>query len=280
MRNIIIESLGKPEKYPIVFTFVFSLIFSIASNGLSNLILEVACTWLETTIGLTKLIWQITIVSVMSIFLFLLISNIKQNFVNWLSGNKKLTTTAPEKLQATFQGLIVFASTSKKPPAEIAIRHHWENGNGNLKHCWVISGNTQGLESAQKMIDNLVKDLQIGDTIFHFKSDYLMIDPEDPKKTINLVPNLAEANDPNIIRKIVEAIYKDAKDQYDLEESDIIADYTGGTKSMTAGITLACAEPSRRLQYIVSEYDENNAPFNSKVMEIKLSYRLKPVKNA
>jgi hypothetical protein len=102
-------------------------------------------------------------------------------------------------------------------------------------------------------------------------------DPENPKNQLSLVLNPEDANDPNQIRKIVEAIYQDAKENHDLDDSDIIADYTGGTKSMTAGLVLACASPDRRLQYVLSDYIDNK-PVNPKVMEIKLSYSLKPVK--
>ena len=51
------------------------------------------------------------------------------------------------------------------------------------------------------------------------------------------------------IRRLINCIYADAQKQK-LQESEVIADYTGATKGMTAGIILACTNSNRRLQYI------------------------------
>jgi len=277
MRKTIL-SLAKPDKYPIVF-FTFTLTLSIAANGLSTLILETLGTWLESKYGFSKIFWQIVVVSILSIILFLSISNIRRILSN-IFGGSNLTTEAPEELRSTFRGLIVFASLGKESPAKIAIKHHWNNGNGDLAHCWIVCGGDKALTAAKEMVNGLTQEDKIPERTFHFLPEYEMSNPENSSLTLNLVPNINEANDPNIIRQIVEAIYKDAKDKFNLDESDIISDYTGGTKSMTAGLILACTVPSRRLQYILSEFTQDNKPTNSKVMEIKLSYQLKPVKTS
>lgn len=279
MRNITLESLAKPDKYPIIFTFVFSLTLSIVANGLSNLLLETIGTWLETKLSFSKIFWQIILVSVLAIFLLLSFSNIKRILSN-IFGTRTFTTEVPEELNSTFRGLIVFASLSREPPAKIAIQHHWNKGNGDLEHCWIVCGGEKALIAAQNMVGELIQDLKIPERVFHYLPNYAMLDPKHASSQITLVPNLHEANDPNIIRQIIEAIYKDAKDKYNLDESDIIADYTGGTKSMTAGLILACTVPTRRLQYILSEFTPDNKPIDSKVMEIKLSYHVKPIRIA
>ena len=266
-----IDSLAKPNKYPIIF-FVFTIAISIATNGLSDLLLDTLGTWLETKYGLSKIFWQIGIVSILSITLLLSISNIKRLITN-IFGDRSLITEAPDELSATFSGLIIFASLTVDSAAKIAIQHHWKESKGDLKHCWIICGGDKALAITKEII----KSLNIPENIFHFDSDYPLSDPENPKNQLSLVINPEDANDPNQIRKIVEAIYQDAKENYDLDNSDIIADYTGGTKSMTAGLVLACASPDRRLQYVLSDYIDNK-PVNPKVMEIKLSYSLKPVK--
>jgi len=271
-----IDSLAKPNKYPIIF-FVFTLTLSIAANGLSSLILDTLGTWLETKYGLSKIFWQIIVVSILSIILFLSISNIKRIISN-IFGDRSLISEAPEELNATFRGLIIFASLKVDSPAKIAIEHHWKGSKGDLEHCWVICGGDKALVATKEIIKSL--GITEDEKIFHFDSDYTIPNPEDPKnpkKNLSLILSPEDANDPNQIRKIVEAIYQDAKDKYDLYDSDIIADYTGGTKSMTAGLVLACASPDRRLQYILSDYIDDK-PVNPKVMEIKLSYSLKPVK--
>ncbi|MFN6066155.1 MAG: hypothetical protein ACK45T_03095, partial [Pseudanabaena sp.] len=103
-----IDSLAKPNKYPIIF-FVFTLTLSIAANGLSTLLLDTLGTWLETKYGLSKIFWQIVVVSILSIILFLSISNIKRIITN-IFGDRSLISEAPEELNATFSGLIIFAS--------------------------------------------------------------------------------------------------------------------------------------------------------------------------
>lgn len=277
MRNITLESLAKPDKYPIIFTFVFSLTLSIVANGLSNLLLETLGTWLETKLSFSKIFWQIILISILAIFLLLSFSNIKRILSN-IFGTRTFITESPEELNSTFRGLIVFASLSKESPAKIAIQHHWNKGNGDLEHCWIVCGGEKTLIVAKSMVAELIQDLKIPERVFHYLPDYTLLDPKHSRSLITLVPNLHEANDPNIIRQIVEAIYKDAKDKYNLDESDIIADYTGGTKSMTAGLILACTIPTRRLQYILSEFTPDNKPIDSKVMEIKLSYHVKPIR--
>jgi len=64
-------------------------------------------------------------------------------------------------------------------------------------------------------------------------------------------------------------------------ETDVIADYTGGTKSMTAGTVLACASPDRRLQFMKpGKYREDGtadhqAGSNPYLVDIRYSVRPK-----
>ena len=81
-------------------------------------------------------------------------------------------------------------------------------------------------------------------------------------------------DDPNHIRRLMEGIYADA-DRNGLSEAEVIADYTGATKGMTAGILLACTKPERSLQYISQVH-------YPKIMAVQIAYRLKqrrPVKD-
>ena len=55
---------------------------------------------------------------------------------------------------------------------------------------------------------------------------------------------------PEKVFLVVQSIYYKAR-SLGLTESDVIADYTGGTKSMTAGMALACsAAPGRDAEYM------------------------------
>lgn len=64
-------------------------------------------------------------------------------------------------------------------------------------------------------------------------------------------------------------------------ESDIIADYSGGTKSMTSGMVLACALPERKLQVLKPrKYDKDGTAdrkAGSDPRYIDISFKLKQV---
>jgi hypothetical protein len=106
---------------------------------------------------------------------------------------------------------------------------------------------------------------------FHY-GNYELEDPEHPEQKLNLLVPDDVVDDPNYIRKLVNCIYADAQHQ-GLEESQVIADYTGATKSMTVGIVLACTAPERQLQYVSQVTDPQ-------MMQVKISYKLKPVKGS
>jgi hypothetical protein len=69
--------------------------------------------------------------------------------------------------------------------------------------------------------------------MFHFKS----LSPED-------------ADNPEAVHSLVDQIYVEAAGTFGLAEGEVVADYTGGTKSMTSGMVLACTSPSRPLQFM------------------------------
>jgi hypothetical protein len=52
------------------------------------------------------------------------------------------------------------------------------------------------------------------------------------------------------VHRLVDAIYTEAMEVHGLKEEEVVADYTGGTKSMTSGMVLACASPRRPLHFM------------------------------
>ncbi len=94
-------------------------------------------------------------------------------------------------------------------------------------------------------------------------------------RIVDLAPELI--NDPNHIRQLINSIYIQATEQTGLSPIDFIADYTGGTKSMTAGMVLACSKPERKLQYLVSDRDSHGKIIDSQMMKVTLSYRIKAI---
>lgn len=130
------------------------------------------------------------------------------------------------------EGLIVLSSPgSRTTPAENAIKAHL----GTLQHCWIIAGpDVPGIRpSSADNARSLIEHYQtLRPTIrFHPRE---LDDEHNPEKAFHLV----------------ESIYREAR-AFGLTEHNMIADYTGGTKSMTAGMVLACsASEDRDAQYM------------------------------
>jgi hypothetical protein len=137
-------------------------------------------------------------------------------------------TTAPVQPR---RGLIVLVSAGPPPTAaEEAIRAHLER----LEYCWLIVGPGEGEGSPRENAERIIREYsQHNGRQIHFEQRYL----ENP-------------NDLEAVYYLVQSIYTEAR-AYKLSEADLIADYTGGTKSMTAGMVLACAtREDRDMQYM------------------------------
>jgi hypothetical protein len=130
------------------------------------------------------------------------------------------------------KGLIVFSSPgARTTAAENAIKAHL----ASLEHCWIVAGpdrpwTTPHARANAEQIVAKYKALKPTMT-FHLKE---LDDEHNPEKVFHMV----------------QAIYHEAR-ALGLEETDIVADYTGGTASMTAGMVLACsASEERDAQYM------------------------------
>jgi CRISPR-associated protein (Cas_Cas02710) len=277
-RPWIVAAIESPAEHPIIFVFVITLALAVASNGISNLILDNLCTWLEQQSTIAKVIWQLGIVGSLALFFLINVTNISAVLQRQFGQSIPYRTKVrPLRAKDTVKGLIVFMSLGLEPPAKTAILHHWQEGNGRLEHCWLICGGDPSLQKAKELVDLLIAD-RLPQRIFHFGTKYQYHNPEDPQYPLSLVTDPNLANDPSHICQVIEAIYTSAEHSpFSLGESDIIIDYTGGTKSMTAGAILAGASPKRRLQYIISDYQDNK-PVNSRVMEVNISYQVKQSK--
>ena len=279
-RPWIVEAIESPAKHPFIFIFVITLALAVAGNGLSNLILDNLCTWLEEQSQFTKASWQ-------GLLVIILISSIALSSTNlaaiWrrfigqtIPYSSKVRPLAPTE---TVKGLIVFMSLSVESPAKTAILHHWQDGHGKLEHCWLICGGTPSLDKAKELVEQLITVHKLPPRTFHYGTSSEYPNPDNIYHPFSLVTDINFANDPSYIRQLIECIYTSAAEtSFSLAENEIIVDYTGGTKSMTAGAILAGASPDRRLQYIVSDYDDKNKPINSRVMEVDISYQVKPSK--
>lgn len=76
---------------------------------------------------------------------------------------------------------------------------------------------------------------------------------------LGLIPMKFDNQVTECARRAVDEVFDHAAD-YGLKQRDIIADCTGGTKSMTLGVILACLEEDRDIQLIGSEYKPDGWP--------------------
>jgi hypothetical protein len=273
-RNFLVEAIANPGQQPVVFIFVITLGLGIAANGLSSLVLDILGDWLQTHWGMPKVVWLITVVLAVVGAVLLGIPTFVTGMRSLVLRNASLVeTTKVVALRQTLPGLIVLMSL-QDAAARAAILHHWRSGEGKLQHCWIICGGEKSLAAAEAMVNDLVGQ-GLPRRMFYYGA--AIADVTNPRVMLTLSPDERWAQDPNYIRRLVEAIYQEAQMQYGLSEREMIADYTGGTKSMTAGVILACAKPTRRLQYWLSDYDENRQPVNSQMMEVVVDYQLKPL---
>jgi hypothetical protein len=277
-KTLLQEAIASPGKRPLIFIFMIGLLLAVAANGLSTLILEVLGTWLEKTFEIKKVFWQMSIVT--SIILLLTFWLMRAGeLIRKLFSRSTLAIRDANVIamnETTFEGLIVFVSSGNNPPAKIAIEHHWQNRKGKLEHCWLIS-TEESLSNAVQISKDFIE-AGVPSSTFHLGNEYLMANVESLKHQISLVITKQQMNDPNYIHNLINCIYEDGAEKFGMDESEIIADYTGGSKSATAGIVLAGASPHRRLQYIVSDFDPvSKTVSNSEVNEVRISYSVKPI---
>ena len=120
-----------------------------------------------------------------------------------------------------------------------------------LEHCWLIatttgSPDTSSLTYLPPLIAYLKKKhgLKIQ---FHTGANYaIRIDRDDALIT-------------NQTRSLVNRIYEEAH-ALKLAEQDVVADFSGGYRSMTLGMILACLNKGRDIQFAGTRYDANARP--------------------
>ena len=121
-------------------------------------------------------------------------------------------------------GLIVMASGGKT--GRQAVRHH----TGSLAHVWIIE--TPEMAEPSQQLRRFIEDQGVQ---WHI----LPVDDEfDAAQCYRRVRDVFLIEGPAV----------------GLAPSDIIADLTGGTKLMTAGMVLACGDLNQALQFVPTEY--------------------------
>lgn len=282
-RNPMIEWVTDPTKNFLTFFLVGTLLFTIVSDGISALFWDNLGEWLQAQLGIENLsTFRLMVVFGLIFVIFVLIYVtpfsrwLKRRLVRAFGNTPQTIQTHAQPLRETFPGLIAVMGrtpANDESPAERAILHHWNGGQAShLLHCWIVC--TQQSEcSAQELEKKLIDRSLSQGCALHYGENYWMDDPENLGEQLSLCVADDSINDPIYIQRLINCIYADARTRYGLEESEMIADFTGGTKSMSAGILLACATAARRLQYI-------SQLGNRELMEIEIAYKLVPDKGA
>lgn len=267
-RNPIIKILADPTRFFLANFLLGTLLFNILSTGVTDLFWDSIKGWAKTQPWMSETLFRLLVST--GLILLVLSAIYITNVTQWI--RTRLTTlgllpapitTNVTPLQKTYPGLIVLMSPKREnSPAEVAIRHHLKNN--HLKYCWIIC--TQDTwEPARLMVDHL-KQTGAKNVRFYYGNEPIEdIELCDRSLTLLIPNNLID--DPNHIRKLVEGIYTEAR-KNGLSETDVIADYTGGTKGMTAGVLLACTKPARSLQYLSQVH-------YPAIMAVNIAYKLK-----
>lgn len=153
--------------------------------------------------------------------------------VAWRAGS--LDAEFDEKQVAPpHKGLIWLLSRGNLDLPLIAIRHHHaaEGAAGHLGHCWVVL--TPGSQELYEQLKARVEEVGF-DVLLH--------------------PVQLEAVTIEATYRAIDGIYAKKAGEVNLTADDIIADLTGGLKTMTAGMVMACLPHGRALEYIESARD-------------------------
>lgn len=277
-RNSIVELITDPTKSFLSFFVVGTVIFTVISNGVSDLFWAMSGIWLQRRLGIDNplVLKAIAIAVLIALILFIIYITpfslwFKRRLFELFRGNEPLEIqTNAKPIEETFPGLIALMSPTppdRQSPAERAILHHWNQGHKpHLRHCWLIC--TEQSEKAAQELHKKLIDMRISPELqLHWGESYQFENPKYPGKMLSLHVSEELMNDPICIQNLVNAIYADALSRYGLDESEMIADLTGGTKIMTVGMLLACTTATRRLEYI-SQLEQQ------RLMEIDIAYKL------
>lgn len=233
MKKVIARLFNADKVPPLLFLGIIYLI-GITTNSLSDAIKEYSGleSWLTTVIGLSFLL------------LIIMLFDPIPKFINYLIARRGRLVSNMGLSPERHKSLIVFCSVGPNISAEQAILFHYKGLNSEhqdtvLEHCYLVTAGDASKKAAKELVEKLVKE--------GF--------PPDIFKYIDKMSG-DDADNPEQVYKIIEEIYQSLPD--DLEESDVIADYTGGTKSMTAGMVLACALPHRKLQVLKPRQYKND----------------------
>ena len=218
----LLESLRRHRN--LVLVFISALLLPLITN--------LASSWLELTIGQTPN--RLTQLLAAGIALAVGLSVL----LRVLGKQEPLELVPEEERPPRFPGLIVLVGVGRKDvePEKLshnsAIEHHLdceEAGGEPVRVCWLIA--TGGVKGSVPVAREVRKR-------YESRCDKMIL------HALNSAFDVQEAY------LLVRRIYAEEAAKYGLDAGQIIADFTGGTKPMTAGMVLACREGRWPMQYM------------------------------
>lgn len=130
---------------------------------------------------------------------------------------------------------------SNLPTFQAAVQHHLPE----LRHCWLLVTPERQAEAdeAKKKFNNVTFSDSLIQHLYHSQACY------------EAVKNIFQTDVPRL----------------GFEPKEIIADITGGTKPMTAGMVVACVEGDYALEHVAAKFDPEGKPIGPvRLIEIRM----------
>ena len=211
--------------------FVGAILLGVVSNGLYEILRDrLGGAFITATAGLLLIVAIILLVEPMA--------RVRDWFLSRLRTSTEIRANVQRR--KALIALVSLEHAGGRQAVDEAVAYHRadESGRPSLHHCWLIAGPGVG-DPVQKMLSSREKAERLRDELeaAGIKTRVLRIDSE------------SEGDDPmTTMARVEEAFFEAAAAGLGPEE--VIADYTGGTKTMTAGMILACARPDRKLEFM------------------------------
>ena len=212
------------------FPFAF-LLGALLLGVLGNMLSDLAKLWLERYFPgaeqETLRVLMIFGVAIAAMILLILLTY----FARWVQayGLSEVAYQIVDRPQPkSARGLVAFASLTETAHLEAALRYH----EATLEKVWLLATD-KTKEKAEEI-----------------KADF-----DSPTRSVVIV-HLPDPFDLQVVRQTVEHVYATYLGK--ISETEVIADFTGGTKPMTVGMIFACLSATRRLQYVVGHYEQGD----------------------
>lgn len=141
------------------------------------------------------------------------------------------------RLAPAHAGLIWLFGPGRFDHLLFALNHHRKSGGG--AHCWLVM---QQIDAVQQTFGELSQQLAAAgaSTCLH--------------------PVYIEQLDVQAAYQAVRSVFDREAKEEGLDPAEVIADITGGTKPLTAGMVLAAITSGKRIEYVESERDAQGNP--------------------